>query len=364
VGERSDIQVTEERRDNRKVMWMALIGVLLFSLMYLALWSRSASPVSLLEVATLLVVLWIGVGVYAYLVVQDHLPLKRVIGLVYWLIALVSAAILQLNTSTFAMALAYLAVLQFAAFRLPWRTFGVACFSVVCAFTGVSLMGNWEDTLQAQRYSRQDELLFSLAFVITVVCALLSARLVASLQISLRRSRLELKHLRESKETLADGSDLGLLGPVLFRHSVVREFALVAREQLPFSIAVIRVDEMAVASLHSPSAGWPRLMGQFIKQELRAVDLVAFYGDREYSVILHGVNLIAAEQVLARLMANLASAEVASQNGWTLSVGVTQYRIGDDTDDLIDRAGELAAAAAEQGGNQLMSDMEAFESSQ
>lgn len=355
--------MTEERRDNRKVMWMALSGVSLFSLMYLALWARSDSPVYIGEVAALLLVLWMGVGVYAYLVVQDRLPLGRVLGLVYWLIALVSLAIWQLNTSIFAMSLAYLAVLQFAAFRLPWRTFGVVCITVVCAFTGVSLIVNWDAAHQTRLYTRQDELLFSLAFVITIVCALLSARLVASLQISLRRSRFELKHLRESKETLTDGADLGLLGPVLFRHSVVREFALVAREQLPFSIAVIRVDDMASSSRHSPIAGWPRLMGQFIKQELRAVDLVAFYGEREYSVILHGVNLIAAEQVLARLMANLVSAEVASQRGWTLSVGVTQYRIGDDTDDLIDRAGELATAAVEQGGNQLCSDMDAFEKS-
>jgi two-component system cell cycle response regulator len=129
----------------------------------------------------------------------------------------------------------------------------------------------------------------------------------------------------------------------------------------PFALAMIDLDHFkAVNDEHGHLAGDRVIKGfaERVGRELRAVDIAARFGGEEFMVLFGNSAIEHGLEATERLRADIAAEPfIISPAGdsltVTISAGLTQVQVGDDVDDLIERADRALYDAKASGRNQV-----------
>ncbi|RDV83953.1 diguanylate cyclase [Ammonifex thiophilus] len=126
----------------------------------------------------------------------------------------------------------------------------------------------------------------------------------------------------------------------------------------PFSILFVDVDQFKnVNDFYGHEVGdiALTLLAQTIKQTLRDNDIVVRYGGEEFIAILPGTDLEGAAQAAEKVRRAVAETPICLESGenifLTVSIGVAQYRIGLNPEEVIQRADEAMYQAKLKGKN-------------
>ncbi len=104
-----------------------------------------------------------------------------------------------------------------------------------------------------------------------------------------------------------------------------------------------------------------KTIAQLALEEFRDRDVVSRYGGEEFAVILPKTSLSEAESSVQRFCKRVAEAHIVLEDSpiqTTISIGVTQYRRGEQIKDTIARADQALYHAKRKGRNQVMSDFD------
>ncbi len=102
-----------------------------------------------------------------------------------------------------------------------------------------------------------------------------------------------------------------------------------------------------------------RLVAKTLTEGVKGRDFVARYGGEEFAIMLPGTNQHAAERVANDVREAVASKQIVNRNNGkklgriTLSGGVTEFFVGDNKADMIERADEALYQAKDKGRNQI-----------
>ncbi len=187
---------------------------------------------------------------------------------------------------------------------------------------------------------------------------------VESLQDRVLESSNELEALRqELAETKRDAMTdklTGLANRRCFDESLLQLTAEARENGQPFSIALCDVDHFKKFNdTHGHQVGDQvlRLVGRILVENVKGSDLPARYGGEEFVIILPETPLKGASIIADHLREKLASRKLArkgssdSYGKVTMSIGVTEYIIGEPMDELIERADGLLYKAKQDGRN-------------
>lgn len=133
--------------------------------------------------------------------------------------------------------------------------------------------------------------------------------------------------------------------------------ALADRYGHHLSVAMVDVDHLGqVNARHGKAAGDRVVAGlaEVLADALRMPDRVGRYTENEFLLVLPETRLEAACKLGERIRANVADSESAAGDKvlkTTISVGVTEFRPGEDLEQLVSRAEGALQAAKAQGRN-------------
>jgi diguanylate cyclase len=124
----------------------------------------------------------------------------------------------------------------------------------------------------------------------------------------------------------------------------------------PPSVVLIHIDHyQSIVSEHGSAAGVKvcHTTMQFLRAAIRDMDLVAQYQGTTFALLLPGAGLSNAVNVAERLRQAIARCPVPVDGRriqFTVSIGGTEARGGDDTRRIVERAQEALASAIQSGG--------------
>lgn len=100
-----------------------------------------------------------------------------------------------------------------------------------------------------------------------------------------------------------------------------------------------------------------RLVGRTLRDNVKGRDIVARYGGEEFAILLVETRLQDAIKVADNLRISVGSKQIIkrpsniSLGSITLSVGITEYALGEDISEFIERADRALYAAKSNGRN-------------
>jgi diguanylate cyclase (GGDEF)-like protein len=105
---------------------------------------------------------------------------------------------------------------------------------------------------------------------------------------------------------------------------------------------------------HSTGDRVLRIVGKFLKQNIRDVDIIARFGGEEFVILLPEADKNEARTVSERLRRNLVNLEMDDCPSLTISLGIAAYpEDGTDIEGLIIRADAAMYAAKQAGRNRV-----------
>ncbi|WP_019528059.1 GGDEF domain-containing protein [Dasania marina] len=117
---------------------------------------------------------------------------------------------------------------------------------------------------------------------------------------------------------------------------------------------------------HSTGDKVLKLVASIMKKNLRSSDFLARYGGEEFTIILPNTDLENAIKVAEHLRKAISAKQLSTgRNGQligrlTMSAGVTQYRLLDNAEELLDRGDNCMYEAKRTGRNSVKSDLDVF----
>ncbi len=126
-----------------------------------------------------------------------------------------------------------------------------------------------------------------------------------------------------------------------------------------FCIAMIDLDHFKkVNDTYGHLAGDQVLQqtSAIMRKAIRGMDMLGRYGGEEFMVIFAGATMDVAQQVAERMRSQIAGSVLKVTNHEiriTISIGITEYRVGDGTVSLIQRADTALYEAKRSGRNQI-----------
>lgn len=193
-------------------------------------------------------------------------------------------------------------------------------------------------------------------------------RVNAHLSDRLSEAMTELAALREQLESVRIESQKDpvttLLNRQTFDQELIDALALSSRTGAPMSLLMIDIDFFKAINDnfgHLTGDQVLRLVAQTIRHNLKGHDVVARFGGEEFVVILPDTRLEDAAKVAEHLRTAVMSRELVKRSSGqnlgrvTVSIGVANYRQGDSSGSLIDRADGNLYAAKRGGRNRVVS---------
>jgi len=132
------------------------------------------------------------------------------------------------------------------------------------------------------------------------------------------------------------------------------EIAQADRTGRPLAVLLVDLDDFkAINARHGHLAGDEalRLVAQTLLEETRPYDHLGRYGGDEFVLVLPALEAVAAEAVAGRVQSGLRRLR-GQVGGLTCSIGVAQWRPGDDAASLLDRADAPLRTGKETGKDQ------------
>lgn len=141
--------------------------------------------------------------------------------------------------------------------------------------------------------------------------------------------------------------------------SVLEAMAQAQRYGTPLSIAAVTVDGFIQAKHAGPAArdSVLQLVAHTITEVLRLPDRVGRQDDAEFLVVMPQTKAPAAMKVAERIRAAVEKRRAEAGDtpiALTVSIGVTEFRKGQDLEKLLDHAQRTMRTAHEAGGNQVL----------
>ena len=137
--------------------------------------------------------------------------------------------------------------------------------------------------------------------------------------------------------------------------------ALAGRYGRKLSVAMIGIDDLSqVNDEYGDKVGTVAIesIAETIGETLRMPDRVGRYANDEFLLVLPETDLDSAGQIAERIRQAAAETEIRTgvrkKVRLTVSVGLTQYRDGEDIEHLVSRATELMGEAKNRGRNQVV----------
>ncbi|APE31997.1 GGDEF domain-containing protein [Halomonas aestuarii] len=163
----------------------------------------------------------------------------------------------------------------------------------------------------------------------------------------------------ERLRRLSDTDDLtGLANRRMLMKRLDEEISLSNRHGLPLSLMMLDLDHFKAIN-----DTWGHLQGDQVlrdlaglcQQSLREEDLVARLGGEEFAMLLPLTPERHCRQLAERLCQSISAHDFGFGPGHvTVSIGITEHRIGDARDILIQRADDSLYAAKHGGRNRVM----------
>ena len=101
------------------------------------------------------------------------------------------------------------------------------------------------------------------------------------------------------------------------------------------------------------------MMANILRRELRTSDIIARFGGEEFMVVLPGLSLIHAVPIAERVASAIRQESLTLRDGEELkvtsSIGVTNYRAGEDLSDLLKRVDDHLYQAKKEGRDRVIS---------
>ena len=257
-----------------------------------------------------------------------------------------------------ALMMAYLSILPFGAFRLNSRGYiGVTLFTISCYALALFMLqlkrpGYWVPEL---------EVLIGVTFLVAMLGYSLLGREFSRMRERLTDSNQQLTLALKKIEELAITDELtGLYNRRYLMTMLEQQRALANREGTPFVLAFIDLDHFKnVNDEHGHRIG-DQVLQQFarlLQESVREVDIVARYGGEEFVLLLNGIGLETAEAVVERIRTLVERMKFSElQLAQTTSIGITQYRDTESSEDIVNRADELLYSAKQDGRNRIVAD--------
>ncbi|HEX7450623.1 MAG TPA: GGDEF domain-containing protein [Pirellulales bacterium] len=160
-------------------------------------------------------------------------------------------------------------------------------------------------------------------------------------------------------QTKAAMADLltGLPNQRGFDDELRRRVAQWQQQETPISVLMVDIDNLQkLQAAHGVEAANDVLRGVagVLNETMRAMDLIARYGDNQFAIGLPGTHLTDAKKTAERLRSALADREFhigETPVKITVSEGVAEAQPGDDMGTLLERTALALAASHEAGGN-------------
>lgn len=148
----------------------------------------------------------------------------------------------------------------------------------------------------------------------------------------------------------------GLPSRAAFYEDMHRRLAQSQRFGTRLSILLVKIDGLGeFIDGHSVSSDLVmRSYSQFVRADVRDMDLVARYDFDTFGLMLPATELVYAAGVADRVRRNVSANPVQMPDGpatLTISVGVAEAQKGDDEIALIERASAALRMASAEGGN-------------
>jgi len=340
---------------------LASVGALLFSLLFIVHAVTHSTPYLPLLLAVL-AFYWVGQAVLFFWIASGRSaaysdPAMTSI-VMTWTVVCLSVALYFCPDCRDLLLLGYLAVLPYGVFRLTWRGFlGLALFTMA-AYTSIMLALHQQGKVP---WDAGHESILAGAFLISLLGYVVLGREVGVLRNAYRSKNRQLREAMKRIEELAVRDELtGLYNRRFLLSSLDRRQALANREGLPFVLAFVDIDHFKqINDQHGHRIGDEVLeeLAGLLSGSVREVDLVARYGGEEFVLLLSGLTLGSAEPALNRIrMAVMEKRFSEACLPLTVSVGVSQYHAGENSDTLINRADRLLYEAKRSGRNRVVTE--------
>ena len=142
---------------------------------------------------------------------------------------------------------------------------------------------------------------------------------------------------------------------------VLENLALAERYARTFSVALVSLDHWKnVGAEYGRDAETLvlRTVADTLREALRMPDQVGRYDEDEFLVVMPETKTDGANQIAERIRHGVSDSEVPVNPRVklhvTISAGLTQYRMGDDLQELLSRAGDAMLEAKQQGSNRVI----------
>lgn len=233
------------------------------------------------------------------------------------------------------------AALRYGVYGAAWAIFFTANFANVATAFGFGPFA-----LFAEESSQAITLLQVFLLIVasaTLVLATLVNDLVARVQ-----AEAVFKH-----EALHD-SLTGLYNRRALDTALAREIQRAENRNAPLAVVMFDIDDFKACNDvygHAVGDNILQQLAQVVSVQLRAGDVLARWGGEEFMALLPGTDLQGAGLIAERIRSAVKNARVDGPGRIHVSVGVTEYRVGESVADLSGRVDGAVYKAKDRGGN-------------
>ncbi|WP_419811762.1 diguanylate cyclase [Bacterioplanoides sp.] len=332
---------------------------MLFSALFAISYFFGLTQLSIRELVLLLLGYWCLHGGLLFLVVSGYSRRypdpSLMIPFMVLGIGFITLMLLFSNELRPAWTIAYLVVMPFGVFRLNGREYLGVCLWVLVGYIGV--VGYFHYSQQPV-WALEMEWLLGIVFLACIMVYAVIGKEFTLLRDAYRQKNRELRRALVRIEELAVTDELtGLYNRRYLLQALEKQQALSDRDGSPFVLAFVDIDHFKqINDLHGHRIGDQVLieLAVLLKRSVREIDVAARYGGEEFVLLLNGVALDDALQVLERIRIRVAGQHYAEVSiPMTVSIGVVQYHDGEPVGTLLNRADCLLYEAKREGRNRV-----------
>ncbi len=352
----------DNRSDTVRRTLLASCGALLYTFVFLICYGLGYVLISQANMVLLITTFWLGhLAIITFVIYRQKKNLhvaSMTLPHMVWAIIFVSITLYYTVEIRSALMMSYLTILPFGAFRLNWRgIFGITLFTLASYATALFFLqqsrpGHWSADL---------ELIIGSTFLLSLLGYSVLGREFSMLRERLTKSNQQLQLALHKIEELVIQDELtGLYNRRHLFDMLDKQRAIANREGTPFVLAFIDLDHFKKINDQYGHAVGDKVLRQFsdlLQESVREIDLVARYGGEEFVLLLNGVGIDTAEQVLERIRTSVERMRVSSEMiALTISVGITEYIALEAGEVTLERADKLLYAAKQSGRNKVVRD--------
>ncbi|MEJ1374960.1 MAG: diguanylate cyclase, partial [Candidatus Sedimenticola sp. (ex Thyasira tokunagai)] len=162
-----------------------------------------------------------------------------------------------------------------------------------------------------------------------------------------------------ARQSYYSGTDIltGIPNRMVFNKRFAEEVERCERYAVPLSLIMFDLDDFKQINDqygHNVGDQVSIEICQLITPEIRKSDLFTRWGGDEFTIILPSQNLQQAEQIAIKLCSLMEANQLKSGGSMTISMGVSEWRTGDSTEELFKRVDENLYRAKKSGRNRVI----------